>query len=114
MSIVHFGLNNITVIIDRNQYQLDGSTDDVMKLFSIEDKLKAFGFEVDTVDGHSISALLDTLRRTSEQPRVIVANTVKANGISFLMNNKISHQCVLPKKKYELAVEEIKQAYNGE
>lgn len=114
MSIVHFGLDNITVIIDRNQYQLDGPTDDVMKLLSIEDKLKVFGYDVETVDGHSIPDLLDTLGKVSEQPRAIVANTIKANGISFLMNNKISHQCVLPRKKYELAVEEIKQAYNGE
>ena len=114
MSIVHFDLNNVTVIVDRNQYQLDGATDEIMKLLSIEDKLKSFGYDVETVNGHSIPALLETLDKTSEHPRAIVANTIKANGISFLMNNKISHQCVLPQKKYELAVEEIKQAYNGE
>lgn len=114
MAISNFGLNNVTVIIDRNQYQLDGPTNDIMNLLSVEDKLKAFGYEVDTVDGHSISALLDTLGKESRMPRAIVANTIKANGISFLMNNKISHQCVLPRKKYEIAVEEIKQAYNGE
>lgn len=114
MSIVHFGLNNVTIIVDRNQYQLDGPTTDVMNLLSVEDKLKAFGYDVETVDGHSIPALMDTLGKVSDKPRAIVANTIKAHGISFLMNTKISHQCVLPKKKYELAVEEIKQAYNGE
>lgn len=114
MAIANFGLNNVTVIVDRNQYQLDGPTTDIMNLLSIEDKMKAFGYEVDTVNGHSIHALLDTLGKTSERPRAIIANTIKANGISFLMNNKFSHQCVLPSKKYELAVEEIKQAYHGE
>lgn len=114
MSIANFELNNVTIIVDRNQYQLDGPTSEIMNLHSIEDKLNAFGFDVETVDGHSIPQLLDVLGHSSDKPRAIVANTIKANGISFLMNNKISHQCVLPRKKYELAVEEIKQAYNGE
>lgn len=114
MSIVNFGLDNVTVIVDRNQYQLDGPTSEIMNLLSVEDKLKAFGYEVETVNGHSIQDLLNVLSKTSDKPRAIVADTIKANGISFLMNNKISHQCVLPRKKYELAVEEIKQAYNGE
>lgn len=114
MAITNFGLNNVTVIIDRNQYQLDGPTSDIMNLFSIEDKMKAFGYDVETVNGHSIPDLLYTLGKVSDKPRAIIANTIKANGISFLMNNKISHQCVLPRKKYELAVEEIKQAYYGE
>lgn len=114
MAITNFGLNNVTVIIDRNQYQLDGPTSDIMNLLSIEDKMKAFGYEVETVNGHSIPELLDTLGKTFDKPHAVVANTIKANGISFLMNNKISHQCVLPRKKYELAVEEINQAYNGE
>ena len=114
MAIVNFGLNNVTVIVDRNQYQLDGPTADIMNLLSVEDKMKAFGYDVETINGHSIPELLDTLGKASDKPRAIIANTIKANGISFLMNNKISHQCVLPRKKYELAVEEIKQAYNGE
>lgn len=114
MSIVNFGLNNLTVIVDRNQYQLDGPTSEIMNLFSIEDKLKAFGYDVETVDGHSIPQLIETLNKASNRPHAIVANTIKANGISFLMNNKISHQCLLPRKKYEMAVEEIKQTYDGE
>lgn len=113
MAISNFGLNNVTIIVDRNQYQLDGPTAEIMNLLSVEDKLKAFGYEVETVDGHSILALLDTLGKSSDNPRAIVANTIKANGISFLMNNKMSHQCALPRKKYDLAVEEIKQAYDG-
>jgi len=114
MSIANFSLNNVTVIVDRNQYQLDGPTADIMNLLSIEDKLKAFGYDVKVVNGHSISELLDTFGKASDKPCAIIANTIKANGISFLMNNKISHQCVLPRKKYEIAVEDIKHAYNGE
>ena len=114
MSIVNFGLNNVTVIVDHNQYQLDGPTSEIMNLLSIEDKLNAFGYDVETLDGHSIPDLLNMLGKTIDKPRAIIANTVKANGISFLENNKVSHQCVLPRKKYELAVEDIKKAYDGE
>ncbi len=114
MSISHFGLNNITLIIDRNNYQLDGSTDEIMKLNPIEDKLKSFGFDVEIVNGHSVEALVESLVKKSTKPRAIVADTVKGHGISFLENNKISHQCTLSKKKYEQAIEEIKSAYDGE
>ena len=114
MSISNFHLNNMTLIIDRNNYQLDGSTSEVMKLNPLEDKLKAFGFDVEAVDGHSIEALIESLPKKSNQPRAIIANTVKAHGISFLENNKMSHQCTLTKKKYEQAVEEIRRAYYGE
>lgn len=114
MSISNFGLNNITIIVDRNNFQLDGPTSDVMNLLSLEDKLRSFGFDVIDIDGHSIDELSETLPKNCDKPLAIVANTVKAHGISFLENNKMSHQCVLPKKKYELAVEEIKKAYYGE
>ena len=114
MSISNFGLNNMTLIVDRNNFQLDGPTDEIMKLTPLEDKLKAFGLDVDIVDGHSIEALVDTLQKKSDKPRAIIANTVKAHGISFLENNKISHQCTLNKKKYEQAVDEIRRAYDGE
>ena len=114
MSISNFGLNNITLIVDRNNYQLDGPTDEIMKLNPIEEKLSAFGFDVEVTDGHSIGSLVEILPKKSEKPRAIVANTVKANGISFLENNKISHQCTLSKKKYEQAVDEIRRAYDGE
>lgn len=114
MSISNYGLNNITLIIDRNNYQLDGPTDEIMKLNPIEDKLSAFGFDVEVVDGHSIESLVESLPKKSEKPRAIIANTIKAHGISFLENNKMSHQCTLSKKKYEQATEEIRRAYDGE
>ena len=114
MSIAHFSLDNMVIVVDKNGYQLDGPTEEIMGLKSIEKKLEAFGFDVDTVDGHSIEELLNVLPKKTGNPRAIVANTIKAHGISFLENNKMSHQCVLTKKKYEQAVEEIKKAYNGE
>lgn len=113
MSINHFKLDNIVIIVDKNDYQLDGPTDEIMDLFSIEKKLEAFGLDVETVNGHSIEELIKVLPKKTGNPRAIVANTIKAHGISFLENNKMSHQCVLTKKKYEQAVEEITSAYHG-
>ena len=113
MSISHFGLNNMVLIIDNNGFQLDGPTSEVMNIAPLEDRLTSFGFDVETVNGHSISNLLDALSRKSQKPRAIVANTTKANGISFLVNNKMSHQCVLTKKKLEKAIEDINNEYNG-
>ena len=80
----------------------------------METKLEAFGFKTECVNGHSIEELITVLSKKVGGPRAIIADTIKGNGISFLINNKISHQCTLSKKKYEQAVEEIKNAYNGE
>lgn len=113
MSIAHFKLDNVTVIVDRNRYQLDGPTDEVLNLYSLEEKLSAFGFDVDTVDGHSLEALCSAYLRKSEKPRAIIADTIKAHGLSFLENNKMSHQCILPRKKYEQAVDDIEKTRNG-
>lgn len=111
MSISQFNLDNMVVVIDRNGFQLDGPTNEIMNLLSLESKLTTFGFEVDTVDGHNIEDLLKVLTKKTDKPRAIIADTIKAHGISFLENNKMSHQTVLSKKKYEQAVEEIKGAY---
>ncbi len=113
MSISNFKLNNLTLIVDRNGYQLDGPTEKIMNQYSLEEKFKSFGLEVDSVNGHSIEDLLCVFNKPSDTSRVIIADTVKANGISFLMNNKMAHYCALSSKKYEKAVEDIKAMYDG-
>lgn len=114
MSIVQFGLDNVVLVIDRNKYQLDGPTSEIMNLNPLEVKLQAFGYDIECVDGHSIDDLIAVLKKRAKGPRAVIADTIKGNGISFLINNKISHQCTLNKKKYVQAVEEIKSAYHGE
>lgn len=114
MSMSNYHLDNIVVIVDRNKYQLDGPTIDVMNQLSLEDKIKSFGFTVETIDGHNIEEISKALSASNiSSPRAIIADTIKAHGISFLENNKKSHQCALSKKNYERAVKEIKEAYNG-
>ncbi len=110
----HYLLGNLTLIIDNNHYQLDGSTAEVMDQSRIVEKFKAFGFDVTEVDGHDIEALLNTLPVRKECPRAIIANTIKAHGISFLENNKQSHHCSLTRKKHQQAVEDIRKSYGLE
>lgn len=107
-------LDNLIVIVDYNKYQLDGETEGIISQQQIADKFAAFGFEVEEVDGHNIEQLLSILPKKSDKPRAIIANTVKAHGISFLENTKQSHQCSLTKKKYQQAVEDIKKSYGLE
>lgn len=114
MSMSNYHLDNIVVIVDRNKYQLDGPTIDVMNQLSLEDKIKSFGFTVETIDGHNIEEISKALSASNiSSPRAIIADTIKAHGISFLENSRKSHQCALSKKNYERAVKEIKEAYNG-
>lgn len=113
MSISNFKLNNVVIIIDKNGYQLDGMTHEVMNQYSLEQKFQSFGFDVDVVNGHSIEDLYTSFTKSSDSARVIIANTVKANGISFLIDNKMAHHCVLSPKKYDRAAQDIKAMYDG-
>lgn len=112
MSIANYKLNNMTIIVDRNRYQLDGPTDEVLDQLDLEDKFKSFGFDIETIDGHSINDLYNALTKQNDiRPKAIIANTIKANGISFLINNKLSHQCAITPKKYQQAIEDINKMY---
>lgn len=111
MSIANFKLDNVTIVVDCNKYQLDGATNDIMNLFALDDKFNAFGFDVLRVNGHDVGSVVDALGKKILAPNVIIADTVKANGISFLVNNKFSHHTPLTNKKYLQAVDEIKRAY---
>lgn len=114
MSMANYHLDNITVIVDRNKYQLDGPTVEVMNQYSLEDKFKSFGFVVDTIDGHNIEEIISALNGgIANSPKAIIADTIKAHGISFLENSNKSHQYALTKKNYGQAVADIKEAYNG-
>jgi transketolase len=82
-------LSRVVAIIDRNGYQLDGKVDDVIAIEPLDEKWRAFGWEVHTVDGHDIVALTELLRRVKaddqrQKPCCIIARTSKGHGISFM------------------------------
>jgi transketolase len=91
----HFKLGNICAIVDRNQMGLDGFTEDVMTIEPIAGRFSAFGWNVETVDGHDPSALLSTLGGlappTGDVPLCVIANTVKGKGVSFMELSRTWH-----------------------
>ncbi|MBR3301219.1 MAG: transketolase, partial [Firmicutes bacterium] len=87
MAAAHYKLDNLTVFIDRNGLQIDGTTDEVMSLGDLNAKMKAFGFAVDEIDGHDFDQILAALERgEAGKPHCIIADTVKGKGVSFMEN----------------------------
>ena len=83
-------LNNLTVIIDRNNIQIDGFTEDVMPLESLKEKYESFNWHVLEVDGNNIRAFVDAIGQTKavrEKPSVVIAHTVPGKGVDFMEND---------------------------
>lgn len=81
------GLDNLTLIVDRNGHQQTGAVDDIQPLDPLDGKLQSFGLEVKTIDGHSlseVSAAFDWARDVKGKPQAIVANTIKGKGVALL------------------------------
>lgn len=94
MAASHFKLGNIIGIVDRNNLMIDGPTEQVMALEPFADKWRAFGWNVLEVDGHDLDQLdaaLETAWGATEQPTLILANTVKGKGVDFMENNVVYH-----------------------
>ncbi len=109
MSAVHFKLDNLIVIIDRNNFQQTGKSDEIMMYNDLKKMWDSFGFFTKEVDGHNINQLLDALKKknTSGKPIAIIANTIKGKGISFTENDNNWHHAILTKKMYEKAKQEL-------
>ena len=89
MAAAHYKLDNLTVIVDNNGLQIDGSNNEVMALGDICAKFKAFGFDVVEVkDGNDIEQVVAALAKKTEanKPKCIVAHTIKGKGVSFMEN----------------------------
>lgn len=90
----HYKLDNLVGIIDRNHIQIDGFTEEVMSLEPYRSKWESFGWIVKEIDGHNISEIILTLKQIpfkQGKPSLIIANTVKGKGISFMENNPEWH-----------------------
>lgn len=106
----HYKLDNLVGIIDRNRLQITGSTEEVMGLEPLDEKWRAFGWEVVPVDGHDIAALDAVLHRfpaSPGKPTLILANTVKGKGVSFAEGRKEWHHKVPSDAELELALKEL-------
>lgn len=110
MAAAKWQLDNLTVIVDRNHVQLDGTEADVMPLPDLETAITAFGHRVIACDGHDCSALLAAFRearQTRGRSTVIVAETVKGKGVSFMEGKSEWHGKQISPEDYALAQREL-------
>lgn len=85
MAAAHYKLDNLTVLVDHNGLQLDGTVDEVMSLGDLSAKLAAFGCAVQTVDGHNYDELLSAMEHhEAGKPLCIICNTIKGKGVSYM------------------------------
>lgn len=94
MAAAKFKLGNLTAIVDKNGLQQEGRTIDIMPTNSVAEKFKAFNWNVIEINGHELSEILDAFKKAEETkgvPTIIVANTVKGKGVSFMENNVSFH-----------------------
>ena len=89
MSAPKFKLDNLNVILDKNNFQQTGSNNEIMSLGNVADKWKSFGWDVDTIDGHNILELKKYFDKENKnsKPKILIANTIKGKGFSFSENN---------------------------
>ncbi len=111
MSAAHYKLDNLVAIVDHNTLQITGRTRDVCSNEPLDDKFRAFGWDVATVDGHSIPALTEALARPHPgKPLVVIANTTKGKGVSFMQDIVKWHHGVPSESEFAIAVRELDDA----
>ena len=112
MMASHYNLDNLCVIVDNNGLQIDGDVAKVMSPYPIDEKLAAFGFDVQNIDGHDfeqIEAALNHAKTVKGKPSAIVMKTVKGKGVSFMENNAGWHGKATNDAECEIAMNELRQ-----
>ena len=107
-----YKLNNLTVIIDRNNIQIDGVTEDVMPIEPLREKYESFGWHVIEVNGHDMRAIVDALEESKaiqEKPVFVIANTIAGKGVSFMEDDYKWHGIPPDKKQAKEALAELKK-----
>lgn len=110
MSAAHYGLDNLTAIVDWNGLQIDGRNDDVMRVTPIDEKFRSFGWHAIMIDGHDfdqIFAALDEAKATKGKPTVIIAKTVKGKGVDFMEDQAGWHGQAPSEEQAKSAVEQL-------
>lgn len=110
MMAAHYKLDNLVAILDHNALQITGPNREVCSPYPIDEKFRAFGWEVLETDGNDIPQLRKTLKSIplqSGKPTLIIANTIKGKGVSFMENEKKWHHGVPSDEQYEMALKEL-------
>lgn len=110
MSSSHYKLDNLCLIVDNNNLQIDGEVDKVKNIYPLDKKFESFGFEVIKIDGHNISQIIEAFemaKKIKGKPTVIIANTIKGKGVSFMENQASWHGKAPNEEQYKLALKEL-------
>ena len=105
-----YKLHNLTALIDRNNIQIDGFTEDVMPLEPLKEKYEAFGWHVLEIDGHNFEQIItafDEARAIFEKPTLIMAHNIPGKGVSFMENDYTWHGKAPNKEEAQKALEEL-------
>ena len=110
MSSAHYKLKNIIAFLDYNKMQIDGTNDEVMKSKPLDKKFKAFGWNVQVIDGHDFVQISNAIEnaKKSKKPNMIIANTIKGKGISFMENQVGWHGKAPNEEQYKKALDELR------
>lgn len=107
-----YKLDNLCVIVDNNNLQIDGTIEEVMSSYPIDEKFRSFGFEVINIDGHDIEEIIkafEVARNVKGKPTCIIAKTIKGKGVTFMENQASWHGKAPNKEQYEQAISQMKQ-----
>ena len=106
----HYKLDNVTIFVDFNGLQIDGDISKVMSPLPIDEKFKAFGWNVVVIDAHNydeIKEAIKTAKSTKGKPTAVIAKSVKGKGVSFMENEASWHGAAPNKEQYEQAISEL-------
>lgn len=114
MMASHYKLDNLVAILDHNTLQISGRNRDVCSPYPIDEKFKAFGWSVISVDGNSIPQLREVFKKVpleTGKPTLIIANTVKGKGVSYMEDVAKWHHGVPSDEQYKLAMDELDKKF---
>jgi transketolase len=112
MFAAKYKLSNLTVIIDRNNIQIDGFTENIMPLNPLDEKYKAFNWNVISIDGHDFNEIISAVYQAKgvyDRPTVIIANTTPGKGVSFMENKYEWHGKAPNKEEAKMALDELEE-----
>ena len=112
LQAAHYKLDNLIVVIDYNKLSSFDNVNESMNLEPLSDKIKAFNFHVIEIDGNNMEKVVDALNEAftiKNKPIVIISNTVKGKGVSFMENNPKWHSGAVSDEEYEIAMKDIER-----
>ena len=110
MTSAKYKLDNLCVIVDNNNLQIDGTIEEVMSSYPIDEKFKSFGFQVINIDGHNIQEIMDAFevaKTIKNKPVCIIAKTIKGKGVSYMENQVSWHGSAPNEEQYKVAINEL-------